>query len=32
MLKALHEAKLDGKIESREDEIELVQRWLSQGR
>jgi tRNA nucleotidyltransferase (CCA-adding enzyme) len=32
MLKALHDAKLDGKIESQEDEIELVQRWLSQGR
>jgi hypothetical protein len=32
MLKALQEAKLDGKIESREDETELVERWLSQGR
>ena len=32
LLKALQEAKLDGKIESREDETELVQRWLSQGR
>jgi tRNA nucleotidyltransferase (CCA-adding enzyme) len=32
MLKALQEAKLDSKIESQEDEIELVQRWLSQGR
>ncbi len=32
MLKVLHDAKLDGKIESQEDEIELVQRWLSQGR
>jgi tRNA nucleotidyltransferase (CCA-adding enzyme) len=28
-LKALHDAKLDGKIQSREDEIQLVQRWLS---
>ena len=32
LLKALHEAKLDGKIKSKEDETELVQRWLSQGR
>ena len=32
MLKALHRAKLDGKISTREDETELVQRWLSQGR
>jgi tRNA nucleotidyltransferase (CCA-adding enzyme) len=32
LLKALHGAKLDGKIESQVDEIELVQRWLSQGR
>ena len=32
MLKALHGAKLDGKISTREDETELVQRWLSQGR
>jgi tRNA nucleotidyltransferase (CCA-adding enzyme) len=32
MLKALQDAKLDGKIETREDETELVQRWLSQGR
>jgi tRNA nucleotidyltransferase (CCA-adding enzyme) len=32
MLKALHGAKLDSKIESREDETELVRRWLSQGR
>jgi len=32
MLKALQEAKVDGKIRSKEDEIELVQRWLSQGR
>jgi len=32
MLKALHRAKLDGKIGTREDETELVQRWLSQGR
>jgi len=32
MLKALKDAKRDGKIESREDEVELVQRWLSQGR
>jgi len=32
MLKALHGAKLDGKIETKEDETELVQRWLSQGR
>jgi tRNA nucleotidyltransferase (CCA-adding enzyme) len=32
MLNALQEAKLDSKIESQEDEIELVQRWLSQGR
>jgi tRNA nucleotidyltransferase (CCA-adding enzyme) len=32
MLKALHEAKLDGKIRSKEDETELVRRWLSQGR
>jgi tRNA nucleotidyltransferase (CCA-adding enzyme) len=32
MLKALHEAKLDGKTRSKEDETELVQRWLSQGR
>jgi tRNA nucleotidyltransferase (CCA-adding enzyme) len=32
MLKALHEAKLDGKIRSQEDETELVQHWLSQGR
>ena len=32
MLKALHEAKLDGRIGSKEDETELVQRWLSQGR
>jgi len=31
-LKALHRAKLDGKISTREDETELVQRWLSQGR
>jgi len=32
MLKALHEAKLDGKIGSIKDETELVRRWLSQGR
>jgi tRNA nucleotidyltransferase (CCA-adding enzyme) len=32
MLKALHGAKLDGRISTREDETELVQRWLSQGR
>ena len=32
MLKDLQEVKLDGKIESREDETELVQRWLSRGR
>jgi hypothetical protein len=32
MLKALQEAKLDGEVEGREDETELVQRWLSQGR
>jgi len=32
MLKALYRAKLDGKIGTREDETELVQRWLSQGR
>jgi tRNA nucleotidyltransferase (CCA-adding enzyme) len=32
MLKALHEAKLDGKVDSREQEIELVQRWLSGGK
>ena len=32
MLEALHEAKLDGKIRGKEDETELVQRWLSQGR
>ena len=32
MLKALQDAKLDGKISSQEDETELVQRWLSQGR
>ena len=31
MLRSLKDAKLDGKIESREDETELVQRWLSQG-
>jgi tRNA nucleotidyltransferase (CCA-adding enzyme) len=31
-LKALHDARLDGKIESREDEIALVQRWLPRGR
>jgi tRNA nucleotidyltransferase (CCA-adding enzyme) len=31
-LKALQDARLDGKIESREDEIGLVQRWLSGGR
>jgi tRNA nucleotidyltransferase (CCA-adding enzyme) len=30
-LKALRDARLDGKIDSREDEIELVQRWLSGG-
>ena len=30
-LKALQDARLDGKIDSREDEIELVQRWLSAG-
>jgi tRNA nucleotidyltransferase (CCA-adding enzyme) len=32
MLKALHEAKLDGKTRSKEDETELVQCWLSQRR
>ena len=32
ILKALHEAKLDGKTRSKEDETELVQRWLSQRR
>jgi tRNA nucleotidyltransferase (CCA-adding enzyme) len=32
ILKALHEAKLDGKIGSIKDETELVRRWLSQGR
>ncbi|MBN2098425.1 MAG: CCA tRNA nucleotidyltransferase [Dehalococcoidia bacterium] len=32
MLKALQDAKLDGKIETRQDETDLVQRWLSQGR
>jgi tRNA nucleotidyltransferase (CCA-adding enzyme) len=32
MLKALHEAKLDGKTRSKEDETELVRRWLSPGR
>ena len=32
VLKALHAAKLDGKISGKEDEVELVQRWLSQGR
>lgn len=32
MLKALQDAKLDGRIETREDETELVQHWLSQGR
>jgi tRNA nucleotidyltransferase (CCA-adding enzyme) len=32
ILKALHEAKLDGKIGSKEDEIELVQLWLLQRR
>ncbi len=31
-LKALQDARLDGKIESRQDEIDLVQRWLSRGR
>jgi hypothetical protein len=31
MLKALQGAKLDGKAKTREDETELVQRWLSQG-
>jgi tRNA nucleotidyltransferase (CCA-adding enzyme) len=32
ILKALHEAKLDGKTRSKEDETELVRRWLSPGR
>ena len=32
MLKSLQDAKLDGRIDSREDEVELVQRWLSHGR
>ena len=32
MLKALHAAKLDGKISGKEDEVELVQRRLSQAR
>jgi len=32
MLRALREAKLDGKIRSQEDETELVERWLSQRR
>ncbi|MDM7998727.1 MAG: CCA tRNA nucleotidyltransferase [Dehalococcoidia bacterium] len=32
LLKELRDAKLDGRIVTREDEIELVQRWLSQGR
>mgnify|MGYP001127691290 CR=1 FL=1 len=32
MLKTLQAAKMDGKIETREDEMEVVQRWLSQGR
>ncbi len=31
-LKALQDARLDGKIESREDEMALVQRWLPRGR
>ena len=31
-LQALQDARLDGKIESRQDEIGLVQRWLSRGR
>jgi len=32
ILKALHEAKLDGKTRSKEDETELVRCWLSQRR
>jgi tRNA nucleotidyltransferase (CCA-adding enzyme) len=32
ILKALQDAKLDGKIETKQDETKLVQRWLSQGR
>lgn len=32
MLEELRHARLDGKIESREDEIARVRRWLSEGR
>jgi tRNA nucleotidyltransferase (CCA-adding enzyme) len=32
ILRALHDAKLDGKIKSQDDETELVKRWLSQRR